>query len=62
MQGIFEELMLNFYDSPERIISLLEIISEYDTNQKGKFRTQEQVVSFLIIMFNQFYRNIVCMY
>ncbi|TGZ48346.1 Serine/threonine-protein kinase ATR [Temnothorax longispinosus] len=45
---IFEELMLNFYESPEKIIGLLEIISEYDTNQeRGKFRTQEQVVSYL---------------
>lgn len=49
LQGIFEELMLNFYGSPEKIIGLLEIISEYDTNQRGKFSRQEQVVSVLII-------------
>ncbi|XP_011875240.1 PREDICTED: serine/threonine-protein kinase ATR [Vollenhovia emeryi] len=45
--GIFEELMLNFYQSPEKIVRLLEIISEYDTNQKGNFDTQEQIVSYL---------------
>ncbi|KAL0107168.1 hypothetical protein PUN28_015590 [Cardiocondyla obscurior] len=45
--GIFEELMLNFYESPEKIIGFLEIISEYDSNQKGKFGTQAQVVSYL---------------
>ncbi|XP_011699804.1 PREDICTED: serine/threonine-protein kinase ATR isoform X2 [Wasmannia auropunctata] len=45
--GIFEELMLNFYESPEKIIGLLEIISEYDINQKGKFGTQEQVAAYL---------------
>ncbi|XP_028046695.1 serine/threonine-protein kinase ATR isoform X2 [Monomorium pharaonis] len=45
--GIFEELMLNFYESPEKIIGLLEIISEYDINQRGKFSTQEQVMSYL---------------
>jgi len=47
LQGIFEELMLNFYESPEKIVGFLEIISEYDNNQKGNFRTQEQVVSIL---------------
>ncbi|KAL6262489.1 hypothetical protein P5V15_007574 [Pogonomyrmex californicus] len=45
--GIFEELMLHFYKSPEKIIGFLEIISEYDTNQRGKFGTHEQVVSYL---------------
>lgn len=56
LQGIFEELMLNFYESPEKIIGLLEIISEYDTNQRGKFSTQEQVVSVInnYIMINQY--------
>jgi len=44
--------MLNFYESPEKIIGLLKIISEYDINQRGKFNltTQEQVVSALIII------------
>lgn len=42
--------MLNFYESPEKIIGLLEIISEYDINQRGKFGTQDQVVSVLIII------------
>lgn len=50
LQEIFEELMLNFYESPEKIIGLLEIISEYDSNQKGKFGTKDQVVSILIII------------
>ncbi|XP_011329801.1 serine/threonine-protein kinase ATR isoform X3 [Ooceraea biroi] len=45
--GIFEELMLHFYESPEKIVGFLEIISEYDNNQKGNFRTQEQVASYL---------------
>lgn len=47
LQGIFEELMLNFYESPQGIIGFLEIISEYDSNQRGNFNTQEQVVSLL---------------
>jgi len=44
--------MLNFYESPEKIIGLLKIISEYDINQRGKFNltTQEQVVSALIMI------------
>ncbi|XP_018056134.1 PREDICTED: serine/threonine-protein kinase ATR [Atta colombica] len=45
--GIFEELMLNFHESPEKIIGLLEIILEYDTTQRGKFDTRKQVVSYL---------------
>lgn len=45
LQGIFEELMLNFYESPKGIIGFLEIISEYDSNQRGNFNTQKQVVS-----------------
>ncbi|XP_025986385.1 serine/threonine-protein kinase ATR [Solenopsis invicta] len=45
--GIFEELMLHFYESPEKIIGLLEIISEYDTSLRGKFNTKEQVKSYL---------------
>lgn len=40
--------MLNFYESPEKIIGFLEIISEYDSNQRGNFATQEQVVSTLM--------------
>ena len=50
LQGIFEELMLNFHESPEKIIGLLEIILEYDTTQRGKFDTRKQVVSALIII------------
>jgi len=44
--------MLNFYESPEKIIGLLKIISEYDINQRGKFdlTTQEQVVSLIMIL------------
>ncbi|KYN10085.1 Serine/threonine-protein kinase atr [Trachymyrmex cornetzi] len=45
--GIFEELMLNFHESPEKIIGLLGIILEYDTTQRGKFDTRKQVVSYL---------------
>lgn len=45
LQGIFEELMLNFYESPEGIIGFLEIISKYDSNQRGNFDTQKQIVS-----------------
>ncbi|KMQ96860.1 serine threonine-protein kinase atr-like protein [Lasius niger] len=45
--GIFEELMLNFYESPKGIIGFLEIISEYNSNQRGNFGTQEQVASYL---------------
>jgi len=45
LQGIFEELMLNFYESPKGIIGFLEIISEYDSNRRGNFNTQKQVVS-----------------
>lgn len=50
LQEIFEELMLNFYNSPKKIIGFLEIISEYDSNHKGKFTTQEEIVSVLIIL------------
>ena len=42
--------MLNFHESPEKIIGLLEIILEYDTTQRGKFDTRKQVVSALIII------------
>ncbi|XP_018347657.1 PREDICTED: serine/threonine-protein kinase ATR-like [Trachymyrmex septentrionalis] len=45
--GIFEELMLNFHESPEKIIGLLGIILEYDTTQRGKFDTRKQIVSYL---------------
>ncbi|XP_025264576.1 serine/threonine-protein kinase ATR [Camponotus floridanus] len=45
--GIFEELMLNFYESPKGIIGFLEIISDYDSNQRGNFNTQKQVASYL---------------
>ncbi|XP_014472413.1 PREDICTED: serine/threonine-protein kinase ATR-like isoform X2 [Dinoponera quadriceps] len=44
---IFEELMLNFYESPKKIIGFLEIISEYDSNHRGNFTTKEQVASYL---------------
>ncbi|XP_032688955.1 serine/threonine-protein kinase ATR isoform X2 [Odontomachus brunneus] len=44
---IFEELMLNFYQSPKKIEGFLEIISEYDSNHKGNFATQEQIASYL---------------
>jgi len=38
LQGIFEELMLNFHESPQGIIGFLEIISEYDSiHLKGNF-------------------------
>lgn len=43
--------MLNFYDSPQKIIGFLEIISEYDSNQRGNFNTPEQVVSILTIFY-----------
>ncbi|XP_012230547.1 serine/threonine-protein kinase ATR [Linepithema humile] len=45
--GIFEELMLNFHESPEKIVNFLEIISEFDSNQKGNFGTQEEVAAYL---------------
>lgn len=48
LQEIFEELMLNFYQSPKKIEGFLEIISEYDSNHKGNFATQERIVSILI--------------
>lgn len=41
--------MLNFHESPNGIIGFLEIISEYDSNQRGNFGTQEQVVSICLI-------------
>lgn len=41
--------MLNFYESPEKIVNFLEIISEYDSNQRGNFSTQEEVVSILLL-------------
>ncbi|XP_025157159.1 serine/threonine-protein kinase ATR [Harpegnathos saltator] len=44
---IFEELMLNFYESPKKIIGFLEIISEYDSNHRGNFTTQKQIASYL---------------
>ncbi|XP_020296818.1 serine/threonine-protein kinase ATR [Pseudomyrmex gracilis] len=45
--GIFEELMLRFYESPTKITSFLEIISEYDSNQRGRFDRQEHIASYL---------------
>lgn len=42
--------MLNFYESSEKIVNFLEIISEFDSNQKGHFGTQEEVVSILIFI------------
>lgn len=53
-QEIFEELMLHFYESPKKILGFLEILSEYDSNHRGKFITQEQIVSILIIILRLF--------
>ncbi|XP_066597912.1 serine/threonine-protein kinase atr-like [Prorops nasuta] len=47
--GIFGELMLNFYESPEKVISYLEIISEYDSHHhKANFNTKEGVALYLM--------------
>ncbi|KAK2579409.1 hypothetical protein KPH14_003267 [Odynerus spinipes] len=45
--GIFEDLMLKFHESPEKIVGFLEIISEFDGSTKPSFYTHEKIVSYL---------------
>ncbi|XP_076757525.1 serine/threonine-protein kinase ATR [Xylocopa sonorina] len=45
--GIFEELMLYFYESPEKTIGLLKIISDYDSNAEKNHITQKGIASYL---------------
>ncbi|XP_076632761.1 serine/threonine-protein kinase atr isoform X1 [Colletes latitarsis] len=45
--GIFEELMLYFHESPEKIVGLLKIISDYDNNSEKNFITQKGIESYL---------------
>ncbi|XP_003702936.2 serine/threonine-protein kinase ATR isoform X1 [Megachile rotundata] len=45
--GIFEELMLNFHESPEKIVGLLKIISEYDNSSEKNFITHKGIESYL---------------
>lgn len=45
MQGIFEELMLNFHESPEKIVGLLKIISDYDNSLEKNFIIHKGIVS-----------------
>ncbi|OAD54306.1 Serine/threonine-protein kinase atr [Eufriesea mexicana] len=45
--GIFEELMLNFHESPEKIIGLLKIISEYDSSSEKNYIMQKGIESYL---------------
>ncbi|XP_046813707.1 serine/threonine-protein kinase ATR isoform X1 [Vespa crabro] len=45
--GIFEDLMLKFYESPEKIIGFLRIISDYDGTTRPDFSTHERIVAYL---------------
>nr|XP_031832738.1 serine/threonine-protein kinase atr-like [Nomia melanderi] len=45
--GIFEELMLYFHESPEKVIGLLKIISDYDNSSEKNFITQKGIESYL---------------
>ncbi|XP_076679651.1 serine/threonine-protein kinase atr isoform X1 [Andrena cerasifolii] len=45
--GIFEELMLHFHESPEKIVGLLKIISDYDSSSEKNFITQKGIESYL---------------
>ncbi|XP_053989775.1 uncharacterized protein LOC128882206, partial [Hylaeus volcanicus] len=44
---IFEELMLYFHESPEKIVGLLKIISDYDTTTEKNFITRKGIKSYL---------------
>nr|XP_034192073.1 serine/threonine-protein kinase ATR [Osmia lignaria]XP_034192074.1 serine/threonine-protein kinase ATR [Osmia lignaria]XP_034192075.1 serine/threonine-protein kinase ATR [Osmia lignaria] len=45
--GIFEELMLNFHESPEKIVGLLKIISDYDNSLEKNFIIHKGIESYL---------------
>ncbi|KZC05824.1 Serine/threonine-protein kinase atr [Dufourea novaeangliae] len=45
--GIFEELMLNFHESPEKVIGLLKIVSDYDNSSEKNYITQKGIESYL---------------
>ncbi|XP_043511522.1 serine/threonine-protein kinase atr [Frieseomelitta varia] len=45
--GIFEELILNFHESPEKIVGLLKIISDYDSNADKNYVTKKGIESYL---------------
>ncbi|KAG6794440.1 serine/threonine-protein kinase atr-like [Apis mellifera caucasica] len=45
--GIFEKLMLNFHESPEKIIGLLKIISDYDSNLEKNYIIHKGIESYL---------------
>ncbi|CAK9833676.1 Serine/threonine-protein kinase atr [Anthophora retusa] len=45
--GIFEELMLNFYESPDKIVGLLKIISDYDSSSEKNYIVQKGTESYL---------------
>ncbi|KOX79522.1 Serine/threonine-protein kinase atr [Melipona quadrifasciata] len=45
--GIFEELILNFHESPQKIIGLLKIISDYDSNAEKNYVTKKGIESYL---------------
>ncbi|XP_060828354.1 serine/threonine-protein kinase atr-like [Bombus pascuorum] len=45
--GIFEELILNFHESPKKIVGLLKIISDYDSNADKNYVTHKGIESYL---------------
>ncbi|XP_076654433.1 serine/threonine-protein kinase ATR [Halictus rubicundus] len=45
--GIFEELMLYFHESPEKVIGLLKIISDYDNSSEKNYITHKGIESYL---------------
>ncbi|XP_033336517.2 serine/threonine-protein kinase ATR [Megalopta genalis] len=45
--GIFEEFMLNFHESPEKVIGLLKIISDYDNSSEKNYITHKGIKSYL---------------
>lgn len=43
--------MLNFHESPEKIIGLLKIISDYDSNLEKNYIIHKGIVSLYIYIF-----------
>lgn len=53
--------MLNFHESPEKIIGLLKIISDYDSNLEKNYIIHKGIVSLYIYTF-LFRRKIINIY
>lgn len=44
--------MLHFHESPEKVIGLLKIISDYDSSLEKNFITQKGIVSVLLSLYS----------